>query len=183
MILVKHAAYHCIGEIGKYGNLLLSAMLCAFNYLEIKTPVFSTFSFPPMFNMVVECVPGIQLQPIDATTIETPSQVEINHLEAVLNELEHDFVGLNKNDSHLRKNLNETREFQYVLQRVEQFFEVHMEDEAMNNIEVPQPEVREFLDHGLDNFSKSVTPGGHISGQNDIPLTPLLHDKEGENAW
>ncbi|VDM69995.1 unnamed protein product [Strongylus vulgaris] len=33
------------------------------------------------------------------------------------------------------------------------------------------------------DFSKSVTPGGHITGQNDIPLTPLLHDEKGENAW
>ncbi|VDM78597.1 unnamed protein product [Strongylus vulgaris] len=35
----------------------------------------------------------------------------------------------------------------------------------------------------LQDFSKSVTPGGHITGQNDIPLTPLLHDEKGENAW
>ncbi|KIH47368.1 V-type ATPase subunit family protein [Ancylostoma duodenale] len=126
-------------------------------------------------RQVAECVPGIQLQPIDATTIETPSHFEINHLETALDELERDFVELNRNDSHLRKNLNEMREFQYVLRRVDQFFEVHMEDEAMHNIEAPENQ--------QDTFSKSVTSGGHISGQNDIPLTPLLNDEKGENAW
>ncbi|VDO90598.1 unnamed protein product [Haemonchus placei] len=90
-------------------------------------------------------------------------------------ELELDFVSLNKNDSYIRKNLNEMREFQYVLQRVEQFFEVHMEDEAMINIEAPGAE--------QDSLNKSISAGGHISGQNDVPLTPLLNDEKGENAW
>ncbi|EPB75836.1 V-type ATPase subunit family protein [Ancylostoma ceylanicum] len=119
MILVKDAAYDCVGELGKYGNV--------------------------QFN------------------------------DTALDELERDFVELNRNDSHLRKNLNEMREFQYVLRRVDQFFEVHMEDEAMNKIEAPE--------HQQDTFSKSITSGGHISGQNDIPLTPLLNDEKGENAW
>ncbi|ETN68626.1 V-type ATPase subunit family protein [Necator americanus] len=34
-----------------------------------------------------------------------------------------------------------------------------------------------------DTFTKSITSGGHISGQNDVPLTPLLNDEKGENAW
>ncbi|PIO70005.1 hypothetical protein TELCIR_08154 [Teladorsagia circumcincta] len=67
------------------------------------------------------------------------------------------------------------REFQYVLQRVEQFFEVHAEDEAINNIEVPDTE--------QDTLQKSISAGGHISGANDVPLTPLLSDEKGENAW
>ncbi|KHJ94856.1 hypothetical protein OESDEN_05206, partial [Oesophagostomum dentatum] len=165
MILVRDAAYHCIGEIGKYGNV-------QFNDLNAKKNIFQRNFVREvrrceelerklrfLERQVVDCVPGIQLQPIDATNVETPSHFEINSLEAELDELERDFVILNKNDSHLRKNLNEMREFQYVLQRVEQFFEVQ------------------------DSFSKSVTPGGHISGQNDIPLTPLLNDEKGENAW
>lgn len=41
-----------------------------------------------------------------------------------MDELELDFVELNKNDSAIRRNLNEMREFEFVLQRVEQFFEV-----------------------------------------------------------
>ncbi|KAK6752841.1 hypothetical protein RB195_003939 [Necator americanus] len=181
MILVKDAAYDCVGELGKYGNV-------QFNDLNANKNIFQrTFvrevrrceelerKLRFLERQVVECVPGIQLQPIDATTIETPSQFEINTLEGTLDELERDFVELNTNDSHLRKNLNEMREFQYVLQRVEQFFEVHMENEAMNNIQAPEIE--------QDTFTKSITSGGHISGQNDVPLTPLLNDEKGENAW
>ncbi|KAL6737505.1 hypothetical protein Aduo_011141 [Ancylostoma duodenale] len=181
MILVKDAAYDCVGELGKYGNV-------QFNDLNANKNIFQrTFvrevrrceelerKLRFLERQVAECVPGIQLQPIDATTIETPSHFEINHLETALDELERDFVELNRNDSHLRKNLNEMREFQYVLRRVDQFFEVHMEDEAMHNIEAPENQ--------QDTFSKSVTSGGHISGQNDIPLTPLLNDEKGENAW
>ncbi|KAK6025170.1 V-type ATPase subunit family protein, partial [Ostertagia ostertagi] len=182
MILVKDAAYDCVGELGKYGNV-------QFNDLNANKNIFQrTFvrevrrceelerKLRFLERQVVECVPGIQLLPIDATIIETPSQFEINNLETEVDELELDFVSLNKNDSYLRKNLNEMREFQYVLQRVEQFFEVHTEDEAINNIEVPETE--------QESLQKSISAGGMISwSRNDVPLTPLLSDEKGENAW
>ncbi|WKY07312.1 hypothetical protein Q1695_007057 [Nippostrongylus brasiliensis] len=181
MILVKDAAYDCVGELGKRGNV-------QFNDLNANKNIFQrTFvrevrrceelerKLRFLERQVVECVPGIDLLPIDATGIETPSHFEINHLEAEVDELERNFVELNKNDSCIRKNLNEMREFEYVLQRVEQFFEVHMEDEAINNIEAPDDE--------QDTIHKSISAGGHISGQNDVPLTPLLNDEKGENAW
>ncbi|KAK6055669.1 hypothetical protein COOONC_06824 [Cooperia oncophora] len=148
MILVKDAAYDCVGELGKYGNV-------QFNDLNAKRNIFQrTFirevrrceelerKLRFLERQVVECVPGVELLPIDASTIETPSHSEINNLETRVDELELDFVSLNKNDSYLRKNLNEMREYEYVLQRVEQFFEVHTEDEAMNNIEVPDAAVK-----------------------------------------
>nr|CDJ92938.1 ATPase domain containing protein [Haemonchus contortus] len=181
MILVRDATYDCVAELGKYG-------IVQFNDLNANKNIFQrTFvrevrrceelerKLRFLERQVVECVPGIKLLPIDATAIETPSHFEINNLETQVGELELDFVSLNKNDSYIRKNLNEMREFQYVLQRVEQFFEVHMEDEAMINIEAPGAE--------QDSLNKSISAGGHISGQNDVPLTPLLNDEKGENAW
>ncbi|KAK5972977.1 hypothetical protein GCK32_004686 [Trichostrongylus colubriformis] len=192
MILVKDAAYDCVAELGKYGNVQFNDLNANKNIfqrtfvrevrrceeLERKLTIPQDVQFMPLMCMtsavrknreclgflerqVVECVPDIELMPIDATT-----QVD---------QLELDFVSLNKNDSSLRKNLNEMREFQYVLERVEQFFEVHMADEAMHNIEAPDAE--------QDTLQKSISAGGHISGQNDIPLTPLLSDEKGENAW
>ncbi|VDM57905.1 unnamed protein product [Angiostrongylus costaricensis] len=165
MILVKDAAYNCVGELGKYGNV-------QFNDLNANKNIFQrTFvrevrrceelerKLRFLERQVVECVQGIELLRIDATIIETPSHYEINHLETELSELERDFVELNKNDSYIRKNLNEMREFEYVLQRVEQFFEVQ------------------------DGLPKSVSSGGLICSQNDVPLTPLLNDEKGDNAW
>ncbi|KAJ1362356.1 hypothetical protein KIN20_021881 [Parelaphostrongylus tenuis] len=181
MILVKDAAYNCVGELGKYGNV-------QFNDLNANKNIFQrTFvrevrrceelerKLRFLERQVVECVQGIELIPIDATIIETPSHYEINHLETELSELERDFVELNKNDSYIRKNLNEMIEFEFVLQRVEQFFEVHLEDEAIVNIEAPGKE--------QDGLSKSVSSPGLISGPNDFPLTPLLNDEKGDNAW
>ncbi|VDL76685.1 unnamed protein product [Nippostrongylus brasiliensis] len=109
MILVKDAAYDCVGELGKRGNV---------QFNDVGTVVISirwclvVKRF--LERQVVECVPGIDLLPIDATGIETPSHFEINHLEAEVDELERNFVELNKNDSCIRKNLNEMREFEFV---------------------------------------------------------------------
>ncbi|VDO85576.1 unnamed protein product [Heligmosomoides polygyrus] len=176
MILVKDAAYDCVGELGKCG-------IVQFNDLNANKNIFQrTFirevrrceelerKLRFLERQVVECVPGIQLRPIDATVIETPSHFEINNLEVILDELELDFVELNKNDSAIRRNLNEMREFEFVLQRVEQFFEV------VSALLLSFSFFKFF-------FSKSISAGGHISGQNDVPLTPLLNDEKGENAW
>uniref|UniRef100_A0A158PBN9 V-type proton ATPase subunit a n=1 Tax=Angiostrongylus cantonensis TaxID=6313 RepID=A0A158PBN9_ANGCA len=196
MILVKDVAYNCVGELGKYGNV-------QFNDLNANKNIFQrTFvrevrrceelerKLRFLERQVVECVQGIELLPIDATIIETPSHYEINHLETELGELERDFVELNKNDSYIRKNLNEMREFEYVLQRVEQFFEVvrrliiflspvllfHRRCNSYSLIQT----LRLFKQDGLP---KSVSSGGLICSQNDVPLTPLLNDEKGDNAW
>ncbi|KAE9414019.1 hypothetical protein Angca_008512, partial [Angiostrongylus cantonensis] len=196
MILVKDVAYNCVGELGKYGNV-------QFNDLNANKNIFQrTFvrevrrceelerKLRFLERQVVECVQGIELLPIDATIIETPSHYEINHLETELGELERDFVELNKNDSYIRKNLNEMREFEYVLQRVEQFFEVfgsltsgdlfkRLFHRRCNSYSLIQT-LRLFKQDGLP---KSVSSGGLICSQNDVPLTPLLNDEKGDNAW
>ncbi|KJH48870.1 V-type ATPase subunit family protein [Dictyocaulus viviparus] len=180
MILVRDAAYNCIGELGNVPrfHLQLNANKNIFQRTfvrEVRRCEELERKLRFLKRQVVECVPGIQLLPIDTTTVDTPSHFEINHLETELSELERDFVELNKNDSYIRRNLNEMREYEYVLRLVEQFFEVHLEDEAMNNIEA--------LEHEEDISLKSLHCGGYVSGQNDVPLTPLFNEEKGDNAW
>lgn len=73
---------------------------------------------------------------LDSTNTEVLQQREIYDLEQKLFDLERDLRQFLQNEEQLKRNFNDLREFQCVLQKVEDFFSVHMEDLAKNELEV-----------------------------------------------
>ncbi|KHN71563.1 hypothetical protein Tcan_02174, partial [Toxocara canis] len=57
-----------------------------------------------------------------------------------LSELERDILQQNEIYAQMRRTLSELMEFYYVLQKVDAFFEVHMEDDAMNEFSAAELE-------------------------------------------
>ncbi|CAJ0584319.1 unnamed protein product, partial [Mesorhabditis spiculigera] len=86
-------------------------------------------------RQVKEARPAIKVDPIDVKNLVPPTFNQINQIEAALSEKEHAIRELNDSDSTMRRQLNEMREFQYVIQKVEVFFQVHLEIEASRTIE------------------------------------------------
>ncbi|CAI4227721.1 unnamed protein product [Auanema sp. JU1783] len=181
LIITKDAAYECVGELGKLGMVQFNDLNHAKNlfqrYFVRDTRRCDEVERKLRFlkQQIQECTPPIRLAPPPITNPDIPTLVEVNHIETKLDELEKTFTLLNRNESQLRKNMNEMKEFKFVLERVEQFFEIHIEDEAMFEIEAASGKE--------EPFSKSF---GGASGMEVplTPLTPLLTDNEQmENAW
>lgn len=59
-------------------------------------------------------------------------------------DLEKDVRQFLTNESKLQRNYNKSREFLQVLEKVEAFFEVHIEDKAFNQLESGIDDVNEF---------------------------------------
>ncbi|CAD6191345.1 unnamed protein product [Caenorhabditis auriculariae] len=176
MILVKEAAYECIAEMGKCSNVQfidLNADISTYartfvNQIRRCEELERKLRF--LERQVIDCVPEIIPQPIDFGCLDAPTMAEIMQLEIRLDQLEREFLELNSNDCQLRKNLNQSLEFQQVLERVEQFFQVHMEDEAMQKIEA------------TDEMGQPKSMAG-ANGVEQMPLTPLLPEEASHNAW
>ncbi|CAJ0928731.1 unnamed protein product, partial [Mesorhabditis belari] len=140
MIITKGSAYECVAELGKQPNV-------HFNDLNARKGIFQrTYvrdirkcdelerSLRYLQKEIIEIKPIIYLSPIDVTNLDVPNHNHINQLQAILIEKEKAVRDLNENDASMRKQLNEMREFQFVLQKIEFFFQ-HLEEEANKSIE------------------------------------------------
>ena len=78
-------------------------------------------------------------------------QREIHELQTKINELEHDIRQFLANEAQLKRNFNDLRELKSVLDQVEGFFEVHLEDRAKTELEV---DVRD----GVNDVGTALTP-------------------------
>ncbi|ULT96043.1 hypothetical protein L3Y34_004590 [Caenorhabditis briggsae] len=179
MILVREAAFECVAELGKQGNVQfidLNAKLSLYSRSFVKQmrrceEMERKLRF--LEKQVITCKPGLDPKSIDFSDLTAPTQAEMIQLEHKLDQLEKEFLDLNNNDYALRKNLNFSKEFLYVMRLVDDFFQVHKEEEAKARFE------RSATTDDMDLFSKSFGFGGLPS--NDMPMTPLIGTDE--NAW
>lgn len=88
------------------------------------------------------------IPPLDSTNIDIQQQREVYELGTRLYELERDIRQFLTNDAQLKRNYNDLREFkvrrvkqrrssiklQCVLEKVEAFFDVHLEDRAKTEL-------------------------------------------------
>ncbi|CAQ48388.2 V-type proton ATPase 116 kDa subunit a 4 [Caenorhabditis elegans] len=180
MILVKEAAFECVAEIGKHGNVQfvdLNAKMSLYSRTFVKQmrrceEMERKLRF--LEKQVITCKPGLDPKSIDYTDLSAPTQAEMIQLEHKLDQLEREFLDLNNNDYALRKNLNSSKEFLQVMRLVDEFFQVHKEEEAKARFE------RSATTDDIEMFSKSFGFGG-LPSSNEMPLTPLLGSDD--NAW
>ncbi|CAB3409517.1 unnamed protein product [Caenorhabditis bovis] len=180
MILVKEAAYDCVAELGKHGNV-------QFVDLNSKQSMYTRTFVNQMRRceemerklrflekQVITCDPELDPQSIDFSDLSAPSMSEIMQLELRLDQLEKEFVSLNENDIQLRRNLNSSKEYYDCMAAVDEFFQVHKDEDTRAKLE------KSATAEELEMFSKSFSHGG-LPSSNDIPLTPLLN--QDDNAW
>lgn len=180
MILVKEAAFECVAELGKKGNVQfidLNAKLSLYARSFVKQmrrceEMERKLRF--LEKQVITCKPGLDPKAIDFSDLTAPTQAEMIQLEHKLDQLEKEFLDLNNNDYALRKNLNFSKEFLHVMRLVDDFFQVHKEEEAKARFE------RSATTDDMEIFSKSFGFGG-LPSSNDMPMTPLLGTDD--NAW
>lgn len=180
MILVKEAAFECVAELGKQGNVQfidLNAKLSLYSRSFVKQmrrceEMERKLRF--LEKQVITCKPGLDPKAIDFSDLTAPTQAEMIQLEHKLDQLEKEFLDLNNNDYALRKNLNFSKEFLQVMRLVDEFFQVHKEEEAKARFE------RSATTDDMELFSKSFGFGG-LPSSNDMPMTPLLGTDD--NAW
>uniref|UniRef100_A0A1I7TDI8 V-type proton ATPase subunit a n=1 Tax=Caenorhabditis tropicalis TaxID=1561998 RepID=A0A1I7TDI8_9PELO len=180
MILVKEAAFECVAELGKHGNVQfidLNAKLSLYSRSFVKQmrrceEMERKLRF--LEKQVITCKPGLDPKSIDFSDLTAPTQAEMIQLEHKLDQLEKEFLDLNNNDYALRKNLNSAKEFLHVMKLVDDFFQVHKEEEAKARFE------RSATTDDIEMFSKSFGFGG-LPSNNDMPLTPLMGSDD--NAW
>ncbi|KAE9551407.1 hypothetical protein FO519_005387 [Halicephalobus sp. NKZ332] len=92
-------------------------------------------------------------------------------------EVEKDVRQFLSHESQLQRNYNEFREFIHVLQKVESFFEVHIENEAKTELEINPDERNELgtpLTPLVDNQSNPWFIAGTIETQKKIPFERVL---------
>ncbi|CAD5224728.1 unnamed protein product [Bursaphelenchus xylophilus] len=168
MIVQKDAAFHCVVELGKHG-------VVQFKDLNQHLGLFQR-TFVREVRRCTElerCIRYIEeeindagavdhIPPLDSTNTEVLQQREIYDLEVKLYELERDLRQFLSNEEQLKQNYNDLREFQCVLQKVESFFSVHLEDMAKTELEI----------EGLDDKVNDL----------GTPLTPLL-ERTHETPW
>ncbi|KAI6177526.1 V-type proton ATPase subunit a [Aphelenchoides bicaudatus] len=158
MIVQKDAAFQCVVELGRLGVAQfkdLNSHISVFQRTFVKEVRRCTELERCIRYIESEIVDGNatnHIPPLDSTNTEIQQQREIYELEARLYELERDIRQFLTNEAQLKRNYNDLREFQCVLDKVETFFDVHLEDRAKTQLE-------EISD-----------------GFNDVgtPLTPLL---------
>ncbi|KAF1757977.1 hypothetical protein GCK72_014435 [Caenorhabditis remanei] len=180
MILVKEAAFECVAELGKHGNVQfidLNAKLSLYSRSFVKQmrrceEMERKLRF--LEKQVITCKPGLDPKSIDFGDLSAPTQAEMIQLEHKLDQLEKEFLDLNNNDYALRRNLNSSREFLHVMKLVDEFFQVHKEEEAKARFE------RSATTDDIEMFSKSFGFGG-LPSSNELPMTPLLGADD--NAW
>ncbi|EGT37910.1 CBN-VHA-7 protein [Caenorhabditis brenneri] len=180
MILVKEAAFECVAEIGKHGNVQfidLNAKLSLYSRSFVKQmrrceEMERKLRF--LEKQVITCKPDIEPKSIDFTDLSAPTQAEMIQLDHKLDQLEKEFLDLNSNDYALRKNLNSSREFHHVMKLVDEFFQVHKEEDTKARFE------RSATTEDVEIFSKSFGFGG-LPSTNEMPLTPLLPTDD--NPW
>ncbi|KAH7725553.1 v-type proton ATPase subunit a isoform 4 [Aphelenchoides avenae] len=162
MIVQKDAAYSCVVELGQQA-------MVQFKDLNSHVGVFQR-TFVREVRRCTElerCIRYIESEVIaggakdhipalDTSNIEVPQQRTIYELEAHLNELERDIRQFLENEARLKRNYNDLKEFQCVLQKVEAFFRVHIEHTAKTE---------------LENDGEEINDVG-------TPLTPLLEQHE-----
>ncbi|CAI2350171.1 unnamed protein product [Caenorhabditis sp. 36 PRJEB53466] len=179
MILVKEAAFECVAEIGKHGNVQfvdLNSKLSLYSRTFVKQmrrceEMERKLRF--LERQVITCKPGLDPKAIDFEDLTAPTQAEMIQLEHRLDQLEREFVDLNKNDYQLRRNLNSAREFFQVMKLVDEFFQVHKEEDAKARLE------RSATTDDVEIFSKSFSKS--MPTATEVPLTPLLNSDD--NAW
>jgi hypothetical protein len=74
------------------------------------------------------------IPPLDNNNTEIRQQREMYELENRLYELEKDIRQFLSNEAQLKRNYNDLKEFQCVLEKVEAFFDVHLEDRAKTEL-------------------------------------------------
>ncbi|CAD5218970.1 unnamed protein product [Bursaphelenchus okinawaensis] len=168
MIVQKDAAFHCVVELGRQG-------VVQFKDLNQHLGLFQR-TFVREVRRCTElerCIRYIEeeindagadkhIPPLDSTNTEVIQQREIYDLETKLYELERDLRQFLANEEQIKQNYNDMREFQCVLQKVESFFNVHLEDMAKTELDA----------EGLDDKVNDL----------GTPLTPLL-ERNHETPW
>ncbi|VDM27574.1 unnamed protein product [Toxocara canis] len=145
LIAHKDAAFACIAQLGKRGCVQFKDV-CAKIYYEVRHGFLE--------SQVREA--GIPMDAIDFEHVAVPNTRDIYNLEIQLSELERDILQQNEIYAQMRRTLSELMEFYYVLQKVDAFFEVHMEDDAMNEFSAAE------LEEAGDSALISLRAEAHI---------------------
>ncbi|KAI6219820.1 V-type proton ATPase subunit a [Aphelenchoides fujianensis] len=163
MVVEKDAAFQCVVELGQNGvaqfkdlNTTMSVFQRTF-VREVRRCTELERSIRYIESEIVDGNVAKHIPPLDTTNVDVPQQRNIYDLETKICDLERDIRQLLANEAKLKRNYNDLREFQCVLGKVEDFFDVHLEDRAKTELET---DVRD--------------------GFNDVgtPLTPLLEQHE-----
>ncbi|KAI6202062.1 V-type proton ATPase subunit a [Aphelenchoides besseyi] len=163
MVVEKDAAFHCVVELGQQGvaqfidlNTNMSVFQRTF-VREVRRCTELERSIRYIESEIVDAHATKHIPPLDISNTDVPQQRNIYDLEAKIHDLERDIRQLLTSEAQLKRNYNDLREFQCVLEKVEAFFDVHLEHQAKTELET---DVKD--------------------GVNDVgtPLTPLLEVHE-----
>uniref|UniRef100_A0AC34GPR7 V-type proton ATPase subunit a n=1 Tax=Panagrolaimus sp. ES5 TaxID=591445 RepID=A0AC34GPR7_9BILA len=166
LIVHKEAAFPCVVELGRQTLVQfkdLNDSLSVFHRThihEIRRFTELERSLRYLETEIVEAGARSHIPYIDTYNTEIIPQRVIYDLETRILELEKEVRQFLTNGSKIHINYNRAREFRHVLQKVEAFFEVHLEDKAFNLLESGT---------GVNDVNEFGTPLTPLIDQNSTP--------------
>uniref|UniRef100_A0A914BXQ8 V-type proton ATPase subunit a n=1 Tax=Acrobeloides nanus TaxID=290746 RepID=A0A914BXQ8_9BILA len=183
LIVPKDSAYDCVVELGKksvvhFKDLNKNVNVFQRTYVrEVKRCSELERCIRYIENQVIEGGAKKFIPEMDTSNIEISLQREIYDLEIRLFDLERDIRILLDNETALRRNCNDLMEFQEVLQKVESFFDIHIEDKARNQLDVDRSQYNDFGTPLTPLIDHDATPwfvAGTIDTSKRVPFERVL---------
>uniref|UniRef100_A0A7E4W610 V-type proton ATPase subunit a n=1 Tax=Panagrellus redivivus TaxID=6233 RepID=A0A7E4W610_PANRE len=140
LIVHRDAAFRCVVEVGKKPYVQFNDLNEALSVsqrthvAEIRRFTEIERSLRYLENEIVNAGAKEHIAALEVKNTETAPQRQINDLETQVFELEKDIRQFLENEGKMQKNYNMAREFLHVLKKVDTFFEVHIENEALTEL-------------------------------------------------
>ncbi|VDD87042.1 unnamed protein product [Enterobius vermicularis] len=146
LLVQKDAAYACVAELGKLDCVQfkdLNEGMCKFQRRfanEIIRCEEMGRSLGYLEDRIMENSADVEITDMDETNFEVADERGLVTLEAKISEFERETRHHFRSDIKMRKSYYEHIEFLHVLQKTEEFFDVHMDDQAMTELETAEAE-------------------------------------------
>lgn len=144
LFVQNDAAYACVAELGKTGCVQFKDLNEGINEFQrrfandIRRCAEMERSLRYLESRITESNAGIEITPLDERTIDVDDERGNMALEQRILEVEKEVRHHFKSDFAMRKTYSEYVEFLHVLQKTEEFFNVHLDNRAMTELEATE---------------------------------------------